>query len=102
MACSGRNRKQKGQDKRKMLDILYSEDKTMSTTETLCTQPDNVHHEPHELQVENKRLQAQGKGEALEQLKEEVAELWQQLQVAQETRRVLTRISGNHMRRLMN
>ena len=56
----------------------------MSTTETLCTQLDNVRRELHELQVENKRLRVQGEEEALEQLKEEVAELRQQLHVAQE------------------
>ena len=56
----------------------------MSTTETLRTQLDNVHCELHQLQVENKRLRVQGEGEALEQLKEEVAELRQQLHVAQE------------------
>ena len=56
----------------------------MSTTETLRTQLDNVRCELHELQVENKRLRVQGEGEALERLEEEVAELRQQLHVAQE------------------
>ena len=45
-----------------------------------------MRHELHELQVENKRLQVQGKWEALKQLKEEVAELRQQLHVAQENK----------------
>ena len=56
---------------------------TMSTIETLRTQLDNVHCELHELQVENKRLRVQSEGEAFEQLKE-MAELRQQLHVAQE------------------
>ena len=59
---------------------------TMSTTETLRTQLDNMRRELHELQVENKRLRVQGKWEALEQLKEEVAELRQQLHMAQENK----------------
>ena len=74
----------------------------MNTTEALHTQLDDMCCELHELQVENKRLQTQGKGEALEQLQEEVAELWQQLHVPQETRQALIRIPGNHVRKLMN
>ena len=58
----------------------------MSTTEALCVQLDNVCRELYELQVENKRLWAQGEGEGLEWLKEEVAELRQQFHVAQENK----------------
>ena len=64
------------QNKRKMLHVLYSRNKMMSTTEALCMHLDNVHRELHELQVENKRLRSQGEREALEQLKEVVTELW--------------------------
>ena len=78
---------QKRQNKRKTPDVLCFGGKTLSTTEALCVQLDNVCRELHELQVEIKRLWAQGEGEALEQLKEDgVAELWQQFHVAQENK----------------
>ena len=52
----GLSRERNKRDKRKMPDVLYCGDKMTSTTEALCTQLDNVHHELHKLQVENKKL----------------------------------------------
>ena len=43
-----------------------------------------MRRELHKLQVENQRLQAQGKGETLDQVKEELTDLRQQLHMAQE------------------
>ena len=63
------------QNERKILHVLYSRNKTMSTTEALRMHLDNVHRELHELQVENKRLRSQGEREVLEQLREEITVL---------------------------
>ena len=57
----------------------------MSTAEALQLQIDNLHHQIHQLQVENKKLRAEvwtdseGDSPEVEQLQEEIEELWQLL-----------------------
>ena len=62
--------------------------------EALCMQLDNVHWELHKLQVENSKIWAQNP-EELEQLREKVTELWQQLHKAQENE-----VGGNQHQKL--
>ena len=59
----------------------------MNATKALQLQLDNLHHQVHQLQVENEKLKSEvsnGQGDKIEQLQAEAGELRQSLHDAQE------------------
>ena len=59
----------------------------MSTTEALQLQIDNLHHQVHQLQIENEKLKSEvlnGQGDEIGQLQVETSELQQSLHDAPE------------------